>query len=170
MKHAKYTKEQFVEAVARNFSIRQVLIELGLRPTGGNYKMVHYKVGILNLETSHWTGQGHLKGKVNYWHPKQKLEDILVKNSTYRGGTYKLKKRLIKEGYFEKKCYSCLLTEWLGKSIPLELEHKNGNRFDNRIRNLTLLCPNCHALTPTYRGKNKSRSGGMADAKSDWRR
>jgi hypothetical protein len=44
------------------------------------------------------------------------------------------------------------------QNIPLELEHKNGNNTDNRIENLTLLCPNCHALTETYRGKNKNRN------------
>jgi len=49
------------------------------------------------------------------------------------------------------------LAEWLGQPIPLELEHANGDRTDNRLEKLSLLCPNCHALTPTYRGRNKRR-------------
>lgn len=69
--------------------------------------------------------------------------------------SYKLKNRLIKAGLLEQKCYNCNLIEWLGKPIPLELEHKDGNKQNCCFSNLTLLCPNCHAITPTYRGKNK---------------
>ena len=46
------------------------------------------------------------------------------------------------------------LKSWLGAKIPLELHHINGDNTDNRIENLQLLCPNCHALTDNYRGKN----------------
>jgi len=69
--------------------------------------------------------------------------------------TYKLKRRLMREGLFEHKCYSCGRRVWNGQPIPLELEHVNGNPHDNSLNNLTMLCPNCHALTATYRGKNK---------------
>ena len=65
-----------------------------------------------------------------------------------------MKKRLLREGVFQRKCYGCDLTEWMGRPIPIELEHKNGDSTDNRLENLTLLCPNCHALTETYRAKN----------------
>ena len=51
-------------------------------------------------------------------------------------------------------CSRCNLTEWLGQLIPLELEHIDGDNSNNSLENLCLLCPNCHALTPTYRGKN----------------
>ena len=42
----------------------------------------------------------------------------------------------------------------MDKPIPLELHHINGVHSDNRIENLQLLCPNCHALTDNYRCKN----------------
>jgi hypothetical protein len=67
----------------------------------------------------------------------------------------KLRLRLLEENYFLHKCYNCNLTEWLGNPIPLELEHKDGNSSNNVLDNLTLLCPNYHSLTATYRGKNK---------------
>ena len=160
----RYTESQFISAVANNQSIRSVLKELGLQPTGGNYKSLHMKVRLLGLDTSHWTGMGHLKGKKNTWAKKQPLENILVVNSTYRGGSHKLKKRLLKEGYLQAICDRCKGTEWLSHPMPLELEHINGDNCDNRRENLILLCPNCHTLTPTYRGKNKGRMAKLADA------
>jgi len=82
------------------------------------------------------------------------LEDILNgKHPQYQSN--KLRIRLLEEGYFQYKCYSCNLTEWLNNPIPLELEHIDGNSSNNKLDNLTLLCPNCHSLTPTFRGKNK---------------
>ena len=41
--------------------------------------------------------------------------------------------------------------------ISLEIDHINGDNNDNRIENLHYLCPNCHALTDSYRGKNSAK-------------
>ena len=80
---------------------------------------------------------------------------------------------MIEEGLFERKCYGCGKTHWncdltnyKDELIPLELEHKNGNNKDNRIENLTLLCPNCHAQTGTYRGRNKNKYGSVDQRQS----
>jgi hypothetical protein len=54
-------------------------------------------------------------------------------------------------------CNRCGLAEWLGQRITLELEHKNGNHYDDSRENVELLCPNCHSLTDTWRGRNKSK-------------
>ena len=67
----------------------------------------------------------------------------------------KLKIRLINEGYIEPKCAICLRTYWVGETIPLQLDHINGNNDDNSLENLRLLCPNCHAQTPQYRLKDE---------------
>jgi 5-methylcytosine-specific restriction endonuclease McrA len=48
----------------------------------------------------------------------------------------------------------CDRERWNGLPIPLELDHVNGMRSDNRLSNLRILCPNCHAQTPNYRGRN----------------
>lgn len=65
----------------------------------------------------------------------------------------KIKKFILDER--EYKCESCENTYWLDQKIPLELEHIDGNSENNDPSNLKLLCPNCHALTPTYKAKNK---------------
>ena len=67
----------------------------------------------------------------------------------------KLKVRLINEGYLEPQCAICLRVFWIGETIPLQLDHINGNNDDNSLDNLRLLCPNCHAQTPQYRLKDE---------------
>ena len=68
--------------------------------------------------------------------------------------TNKLRRKLLEEGYKEYKCECCGNTEWMGRPIPLEVHHKDGNRNNNTLENFELLCPNCHAFTDSYRGKN----------------
>ena len=60
--------------------------------------------------------------------------------------SHKLREKLLKEGIKEARCEKCLLTEWQGESIPLELHHIDGNHYNNNFDNLEILCPNCHAL------------------------
>ena len=53
------------------------------------------------------------------------------------------------------KCNRCGIDSWLDQPISLELEHKDGNNRNNARENLECLCPNCHSLTDTWRGRNK---------------
>lgn len=62
----------------------------------------------------------------------------------------KIRKKLIEDGLKEHRCEMCGLSEWLGNPIPLELHHEDGNRFNNDIDNLKILCPTCHSLTPNH--------------------
>lgn len=149
-----WTEEQLITAVASSTSIRQILDKLNLKPAGGNYKQLHSYIKKFNLSTFHFTGQGHLKGKTHNWSIKIPIEEVLIKGSLYKCSNT-LRKRLIKEGLLEAKCSSCHLDTWLDQPMRLELDHINGNNTDNRIENLRILCPNCHSLTTTYRGKNK---------------
>ena len=66
----------------------------------------------------------------------------------------KLRKKLIEDGIKKEECEMCLLKEWMGQKIVLELHHIDGNRFNNDLLNLQILCPNCHSLTPNHGRKN----------------
>ena len=83
------------------------------------------------------------------------LEEVFSGKRPMR--SYNLKTRLIEEGYKENKCERCSISEWQGEILVLELDHINGDNKDNRLENLKILCPNCHSLTPTFRGRNHKK-------------
>ena len=149
-----WTDAQLTESVGLRFSMAAVLVDLGLKGTGGNYRSLWGHIKRLGLATTHWTGQGHLRGKTHSWTKKVPLSEVLVENSTF--STTHLSKRLVKEGVLRYECSEpdCLLSAWKGKPISLHLDHKNGVHTDNRLENLRLLCPNCHSQTETYGSKN----------------
>jgi hypothetical protein len=67
---------------------------------------------------------------------------------------HKLKLKMIKDGIKEHKCEVCSITEWMGKKVPIELDHIDGNHYNNELINLRIVCPNCHAQMDTNSGKN----------------
>lgn len=152
MNHRRYTDEQLRQAVEGSFTIRAVLQELGLKPLGGNYETVEKRIRELGLDTSHFLGSGHLKGKSHNYSTRP-LERILVHLKLEN--TWRLRNRLIRERVKAHQCEKCGNTEWMGQPIPLELHHKDGDRTNHRLENLELLCPNCHAATDNYRGSKK---------------
>ncbi len=148
------TDDEFRQAVAESLSVRQVLSCIGLVPAGGNYKTVHTRIKRLGLDTSHFTGAGwNVGARYRSFGRKAALEEILVVNSPY-AFTHGLRGRLLKEGRKKHQCEGCGLSQWRGQPISLELHHVNGVANDHQIENLQLLCPNCHAQTSNYRGKN----------------
>lgn len=91
------------------------------------------------------------------------LEDLLVAGRIATSRSH-LKQRLLRAGLKEDRCEECGLTEWRGERLPAQLHHLNGDKHDNRLANLRLLCPNCHALTSNWGGRNKARTrpGGQS--------
>ncbi len=148
----RYTDQCLRRAVESCFSLRAVIQTIGLVPAGGNYEVVKKRIREMNLDTSHFTGQGHLRGG-NHTYRTRPLAEVLVDGKLEN--TWRLKNRLLNERLKRHQCEHCGRIRWLGIPIPLEIHHRNGDRRDNSLANIELLCPNCHALTGNYRGRKK---------------
>lgn len=154
-KKRSWTDGELIVAVKESKSYRAVLVKLGLTPAGGNYDQIKQRMLDLTIPADHFTGKGWNVGwKFDPRIPAQTLGLLLVDSS--RAQSFVLKKRLFKAGLKKPACELC---GWSKRSldgkIPLELDHINGKRKDNRLKNLRILCPNCHSLQPTHRGRNK---------------
>lgn len=149
---SRWEPEALRRIVADSDSYAGVLRTLGLTVRAGNYQTLHRKLALYDIATEHFVGQSWV-GKRSFVPKLIPLEDVLVESSTY--STNHLRRRLLSSGVMPHRCASCSLSEWKGEPIPLELDHINGVNNDHRIENLRMLCPNCHALTPTWRGRNK---------------
>ena len=157
MRKRNWTDQDFVEAVRSSFSYAQVIEKLHLRVAGSNYDTVKRKINELHLDVSHFTGQAWNQGlRRKPLREPQPLSEILVEHSSFVNANH-LRERLLKEGLKQRRCECCGNTQWNGQPIPLELHHINAIRDDQRLENLQFLCPNCHALTDNYRGKNKGK-------------
>lgn len=83
-------------------------------------------------------------------------------NTPFEEMGFKCKKATVVEEQ-EFKCNKCKLDKWFDHPIVLELEHKDGNRQNNIRDNLEALCPNCHSLTETWRGRNTVFKKNISD-------
>jgi hypothetical protein len=142
---------ELIHAIESSRSFAEVLRKLGIRP-GGNQERLKKRVEELGLDISHFIGEAWRRGSRTATVPARPLEEVLVLARWTQ--TNDLKHRLLAEGLKERRCEVCRLHRWNDLPIPLELDHLNGRRDDNRLSNLRIVCPNCHAQTRTYRGRN----------------
>ena len=142
-------EEYYIRLIGESESLIEVCRKAGIVPTTGNYDTLKKVITNNSVDISHFKRVGGTSTK------KKELSEYLVKG--VKVSSFKLKNRLLEEGIKEHKCENpeCGMSEWHGKPIPLELHHINGDNTDNRLENLQILCPNCHALTDNYSGKNQ---------------
>ena len=157
----KIRDEQYRNAVMQSRSIAGALRLLGVAPEGGNYRVLHRAIERLDLDTSHFAGQSWSRGATVPSRVRP-IEDYL--SNKYPIQSDRLRRRLVNEGVVERRCSCCKLDTSMDQPIPLELDHIDGNHQNNALDNLRLLCPNCHSLTPTFRGKNKRRAPTLNSA------
>lgn len=137
----------------------EILRRLGHQVLDGLYPQLDRRLREAGIETTQLLGMGWSRGQPRP--ARTPLSDLLVRGSST--GSDGLRRRLLREGVFEHRCACCGLTEWQGEPIPLELDHIDGDRSNNLLENLRLLCPNCHARTDTYRGRNVGRPHSAAE-------
>lgn len=102
----------------------------------------------------------HAAKAVNLFCSK-KCEGIHKQNRTYEryllGEVHERNtlRRLLKR--LKHECWTCGIKQWKGTELPLEIDHIDGDAGNDMPSNLRLVCPNCHAITPTWKGRNKGK-------------
>lgn len=146
----RHTEERLRAAVAVSSNIKDVVRHLGISQVGGNQTHISRRIAVLGIDTSHFTRtrRGRPKGSLGELLSLRNPEDGRIPGERLRRG-------LLGNGV-EERCTMCGTgPEWNGKPLRLEVDHINGDWWDNRPENLQLLCPNCHAVTDTYRGRKR---------------
>ncbi len=144
--YKKYTNVDVINAAKESLNITQIIRKIGLRPAGGTHKIIKNKIKELQIDISHFKKTTYLN---NFGH-KKPLSDYLKKNINVK--STHLKKRLIEENVLENKCLECgQLPFWNNKPLVLELDHIDGDIYNNELLNLRILCGHCHSQTSNFR-------------------
>ncbi|MGW2177844.1 HNH endonuclease signature motif containing protein [Streptomyces sp. NPDC001732] len=159
---ARWTREVLEPVIASSTNMCQVLRALGLDVVGGHHTHISRRVKALGIDTSHFAPTSR-KGKKQRRSP----EELLVAqhpSDARRVPGDRLKRALVTIG-IEQRCVMCGTEPfWRGRPLPLEVDHIDGDWRNNRPGNLRFLCPNCHSVTDTYRGRGKARRNSPAGA------
>ncbi|KQV11727.1 MULTISPECIES: HNH endonuclease signature motif containing protein [unclassified Kitasatospora] len=152
-----YTRELLEEAVAACHSVAGVVRHLHQRQAGGTQAHIGRRIKAFGIDTSHFTGQAHNRGQRSA--RRLRPDQVLVQRpaDAKRLPGSRIRKALLELGHPDA-CQDCGTGPvWQGRPLTLEVDHINGDWSDNRPDNIRLLCPNCHATTDTYCGRNKNR-------------
>ncbi len=142
------SNEEFSNLIKNSKNRSDIFNKLNISKSGSTFDILNKRVLEENVDISHFKVYGE-NGR-----PKRDLNTILLDNSPYNNSDY-LKKRLIREKILKNECVKCKIGDvWMNEPITLQLDHINGDRKNNRLNNLRLLCPNCHSQTHTFAGKN----------------
>ena len=147
----KYTREWLSELCAESYSYAEVLRKAGRAQAGGAQQTLKKKIAEFNIDVSHFTGQRWQQSPT--FQQKYTPENLFVDNSSVSNQT--IRKYLLDYNLIPYVCSNCGCDgHWQGQILALQLHHKDGKNTNNQLDNLTFLCPNCHAITENFAGKN----------------
>ncbi|WP_329299908.1 HNH endonuclease [Streptomyces sp. NBC_00659] len=160
----KWTREILEPVVAVSVSVNDVVRRLGLDPVGGHHSNIARRIKACGIDTSHFTPAVRTE-RMRYNQRRRTAEEILAKDASAdarRIPGQRLKRAMRELGVGERCALCDTEPVWLGETLPLEVDHIDGNWRDNRVENLRFLCPNCHSTTDSYRGRGRQRVRGGA--------
>lgn len=144
--------DKFIKIVKDAKSYSEILPACGLSDRGANRKTIVRRIKSLNISCEHLKSNLGRTFQHRQWTLDEANREIFTVGSG--AGTTILKKLILRFNLIPHKCKCGITDSWESSPISLQLEHKNGIHDDNRIDNLTFLCPNCHSQTSTYAGKS----------------
>lgn len=149
----KISNEDFCQLIKNSKTYSEVFKYFKMINKGGNSKTLKKRIESLNLDCSHF-----LKRRESSELSRRMTEEIFKEQwltTDSEKQRIHVKNYLIKFKMIPYECEECKNNGiWNQKKLSLQLEHKNGISNDNRLENLSFLCPNCHSQTDSFAGKN----------------
>jgi hypothetical protein len=151
-----YTDDALRAAVAKSVSYAAALRLLGVPVTGGQHAHLARRIRRAGIDTSHFLGQAHNRGRT--WIRREPTSVLVVlPEGSDRPQTKPLRRALLTAGVPEVCALCGSDGTWLGQPLRLVIDHIDGSWLNNLLENLRFLCPNCHAQTSTWCRKTSSR-------------
>jgi len=152
------TKKQLQEIADNSSSNNEILGFFGLRIAGSNSatlkKILEYHgVDLTKLNANRESSRLKKIAEMTQMRGENRTYDD-IKSCNFST----LRKYILKNNLLEYKCQipECGNTGWhCGRPLTLEIDHIDGDRSNNELKNLRFLCPSCHSQTETFAGKSR---------------